>query len=69
MQDRLKGHNIASAIYYPRPLHQQPAYRASHDGAALPVAEDLSRRIMALPLHPELSDNDVGRIIAAVCES
>lgn len=69
LQDRLKGHNIASAIYYPRPLHQQPAYRASHDGAALPVAEDLSRRIMALPLHPELSDNDVGRIIAAVCES
>lgn len=66
LQERLKGHHIASAIYYPRPLHLQPAYRASHDGAALPVAEDLSRRIMALPLHPELSDNDVGRVIAAV---
>ncbi|MCE2566030.1 DegT/DnrJ/EryC1/StrS aminotransferase family protein [Komagataeibacter sp. FNDCF1] len=69
LQDRLKGHHIASAIYYPRPLHQQPAYSASHDGAALPVAEDLSRRIMALPLHPELSDNEVGRVIAAVRES
>ncbi|BAK85088.1 aminotransferase DegT [Komagataeibacter medellinensis] len=66
LQERLKGHDIASAIYYPRPLHLQPAYRASHDGAPLPVAEDLSRRIMALPLHPELSDNDVGRVIAAV---
>ncbi|WP_308719935.1 DegT/DnrJ/EryC1/StrS family aminotransferase [Komagataeibacter xylinus] len=67
MQEKLKARGVASAIYYPRPLHRQPAYAACHDGASLPVAEDLSRRIMALPLHPELSDNDVARVIAAVC--
>ncbi|GCE91770.1 DegT/DnrJ/EryC1/StrS aminotransferase [Komagataeibacter diospyri] len=66
LQHKLKSHGVASAIYYPLPLHQQPAYVGAHDGAALPVAEDLSRRIMALPLHAELSDHDVGRVIAAV---
>ncbi|AXY21215.1 UDP-2-acetamido-2-deoxy-3-oxo-D-glucuronate aminotransferase [Komagataeibacter saccharivorans] len=67
IQDRLKARGIASAIYYPRPLHLQPAYRASHDGSPLPVAEDLSQRILALPMHPELTDHDVGRVVAAVC--
>ncbi|MBV1823772.1 DegT/DnrJ/EryC1/StrS family aminotransferase [Komagataeibacter oboediens] len=66
LQHKLKSHGVASAIYYPLPLHKQPAYAAAHDGVALPVAEDLSRRIMALPLHAELSDHDVGRVIAAV---
>ena len=67
IQQSMQARGIASAIYYPRPLHQQPAYMAAHDGVSLPVAEDLSQRILALPLHPELTDHDVGRVIAAVC--
>ncbi|MDG6093632.1 DegT/DnrJ/EryC1/StrS family aminotransferase [Acetobacter sp. AN02] len=66
VQDRLKSHGVPSAIYYPMPLHRQPAYRPHHDGAALPVSEDLSTRIMALPIHPELTDTEVARVIAAV---
>jgi Predicted pyridoxal phosphate-dependent enzyme apparently involved in regulation of cell wall biogenesis len=46
-------------------LHHQPAYRAAHDGVALPVSEDVATRIMALPLHPDLSDAQVARVIAA----
>lgn len=66
LQDRLKAHGVPSAIYYPRPLHLQPAYQGHHDGTALPVAEDLACRILALPIHPELTDAEVARIIAAV---
>jgi UDP-2-acetamido-2-deoxy-ribo-hexuluronate aminotransferase len=66
MQNGLKAAGVPSAIYYPRPLHLQPAYRDAHDGAALPVSEDLSTRIMALPLHPDLTDQDVARICDAV---
>jgi dTDP-4-amino-4,6-dideoxygalactose transaminase len=66
MQAGLKAAGIPSAIYYPRPLHLQPAYREAHDGASLPVSEDLSTRIMALPLHPDLTDQDVARICDAV---
>jgi dTDP-4-amino-4,6-dideoxygalactose transaminase len=66
MQAGLKAAGVPSAIYYPRPLHKQPAYAGAHDGTALPVSEDVATRIMALPLHPDLTDHDVDRICAAV---
>ena len=66
LQSALKAASIPSAVYYPRPLHRQPAYAQAHDGAALPVSEDLSTRIMALPLHPDLTDADVATICAVV---
>jgi dTDP-4-amino-4,6-dideoxygalactose transaminase len=66
MQAGLKADGVPSAIYYPRPLHRQPAYAGAHDGVSLPVSEDLSTRIMALPMHPDLSDQDVDRICASV---
>jgi dTDP-4-amino-4,6-dideoxygalactose transaminase len=66
LQAGLKAEGVPSAIYYPRPLHHQPAYAGAHDGASLPVSEDLATRIMALPMHPDLTDQDVDRICAAV---
>jgi len=69
MQAGLKAAGVPSAIYYPKPLHHQPAYRDAHDGSALPVAEDVSTRILALPLHPELTEEDVDRVCAAVLAS
>ena len=66
MQARLKEQGVPSAIYYPLPLHKQPAYRDHHDGTALPVSEDLAQRILALPIHPELTDEEVARVIASV---
>ena len=66
VQAQLREDGVPTAIYYPRPLHKQPAYAGSHDGAALPVAEDLATRIMALPIHPDLSDADVARVCDAV---
>ncbi|MGI4952146.1 MAG: DegT/DnrJ/EryC1/StrS family aminotransferase [Janthinobacterium lividum] len=62
----LKEQGVPSAVYYPRPLHRQPAYAGSHDGTALPVSEDLATRIMALPIHPDLSDDQVERVCDAV---
>ena len=66
VQAALKDQGIPTAIYYPRPLHHQPAYAAHHDGAPLPVSEDLATRIMALPIHPDLSDADAERICGAL---
>jgi len=64
VQGKLKAAGIPTAIYYPRPLHRQPAYQALHDGTALPAAESIAGRILALPMHPELTEQDV----ATVCE-
>ncbi len=65
-QAALKADGVPTAIYYPRPLHRQPAYSAQHDGTALPVSEDLAGRILALPIHPDLTGEDVDRICEAV---
>jgi dTDP-4-amino-4,6-dideoxygalactose transaminase len=65
-QGALKAAGIGSAVYYPRPLHQQPAYAACHDGAALPVSEQISGRIMALPIHPDLTDAQAERVVATL---
>jgi len=67
MQTGLRAAGVPTAIYYPRPLHAQPAYREAHDGTTLPVSEDLANRILALPIHPDLTDADVDRICSAVC--
>ena len=66
MQARLSAKGVPSAIYYPLPLHRQPAYQNHHDGEALPVSDDLATRILALPVHPDLTDAEVARVIAAV---
>ena len=66
LQGELRAKGVPTAIYYPRALHQQPAYAGSHDGVALPVSEDLATRIMALPIHPDLSEADANRVCDAV---
>lgn len=62
VQTTLSAAGVPTAIYYPRPLHLQPAYRDHHDGTALPVSEDLATRILALPIHPDLSDAAAARV-------
>ncbi len=62
---QLSAAGVPSAIYYPRPLHRQPAYRDQHDGSALPVSEALSGRILALPIHADLTDAELARVVAA----
>jgi UDP-2-acetamido-2-deoxy-ribo-hexuluronate aminotransferase len=69
VQASLRADGVPTAIYYPRPLHKQPAYAAQHDGAALPVSEDLATRILALPIHPDLSDADAELVCDAVARA
>jgi UDP-2-acetamido-2-deoxy-ribo-hexuluronate aminotransferase len=70
VQASLRADGVPTAIYYPRPLHLQPAYRDHHDGAQLPVSEELAQRILALPIHADLSEADTvyvcDRVIAAL---
>jgi dTDP-4-amino-4,6-dideoxygalactose transaminase len=66
VQTALRGDGVPTAIYYPRPLHLQPAYRDQHDGASLPISEDLAQRILALPIHPDLTEEAVDHICGAV---
>jgi UDP-2-acetamido-2-deoxy-ribo-hexuluronate aminotransferase len=62
VQNALRANGVPTAIYYPRPLHLQPAYRDHHDATRLPVSEDLAERILALPIHAYLSEADVAHV-------
>ena len=66
VQATLNRSGVPTAVYYPLPLHRQPAYQAHHDGTALPVSDDLAARILALPIHPDLSDRQVDTVCEAV---
>jgi dTDP-4-amino-4,6-dideoxygalactose transaminase len=65
VQAALKAAGVPTAIYYPKPLHHQPAYSGSHTGNPIPVAEDLATRILALPIHPDLTAAQAHRVCAA----
>jgi dTDP-4-amino-4,6-dideoxygalactose transaminase len=63
----LKAQGIPTAIYYPKSMHQQTAYRGFPvaDGG-LPVSEKLSGDVISLPMHAYLDEPTQERIISAV---
>ncbi len=63
----LKEQGVPTAIYYPKPLHRQTAYRdfpVAEGG--LPVSDALADEVIALPMHAYLDQAAQDRIIAAV---
>lgn len=63
----LKAHDIPTAVYYPIPLHLQPAYEHYPRGAGgLPVTERLKDVVISLPMHSDLDAATQDRIVAAV---
>ncbi len=62
-----KQDGVPTAIYYPTPLHRQTAYRGYPcDPAGCPVSEDLSARVVSLPMHPYIDEETLDRVVAAV---
>jgi dTDP-4-amino-4,6-dideoxygalactose transaminase len=66
----LKAKGIPTAIYYPKPLHQQTAYsKFPCAGNGVPVSERLAGEVLSLPMHPYLEESVQDRIITAVRET
>jgi len=58
---------VASDVYYPTPLHLQPALRAlGHAPGGLPIAERACAEVLALPLYPSLQSAAIDRVIDVV---
>ncbi len=62
----LKAAGIPTAIHYPRPLNEQPAYRHLCCEGCTPVASALARQVLSLPMHADLSPGQQDAIVAAV---
>ncbi|HKK05169.1 MAG TPA: DegT/DnrJ/EryC1/StrS family aminotransferase [Gammaproteobacteria bacterium] len=65
----LAGQDIASAIYYPIPLHRQAAFADTCADVSLPIAERIAERCLSLPIFPELDDERIAHICEAVKEA
>lgn len=66
LAEALTRAGIASAIYYPIPLHRQKALHEHCRHGALPVSEDVARHCLSLPMYPELRDEQVDYITGVI---
>ncbi len=63
----LRGDGVPTARYYPKPLHQQSAYRAYPVGAGgMKVSDDIAKRVISLPMHAYLDEATQAKIAASV---
>lgn len=62
----LKLAGVGTGILYPVPIHKQPAYIDDFSDVILPVTESLADRIVSIPVYPELTDDEVHRVVHAV---
>lgn len=56
--------DIPTAVHYPVPLNEQPAYKHLHSSADTPVAAKLARSVLSLPMGPDLSLDNQKQIIS-----
>lgn len=69
LQTFLKGRGIPSMIYYPSPIHLQEAYKyLGYKEGDFPLAEQLSREVLSLPMHTEMDEDQLQYITDAILE-
>jgi dTDP-4-amino-4,6-dideoxygalactose transaminase len=67
LQQFLKSRGVASEVYYPLALHQQPCFSSlGHAPGDFPVSEELARTVLALPVHSDLTTEQIEYVVEQV---
>jgi len=67
IQQRLKEAGVASEVYYPQPLHlAEPCRKLGWQPGNFPVSEQASMHTLALPLYPEMSEDQLNQVVDAL---
>lgn len=69
VREALNARGIATGIYYPLPLHRQPAYEREFGNLRLPHSEQAAREVLALPIYPQLDRERIGLVCSALREA
>lgn len=64
VQAKLQAVGIPTAVHYPTPLHLQPVFaNAEFPEGSMPHAERAAREVMSLPMHPYLTEGEIGAVV------
>ncbi len=67
LQTSLNEAEIQTGIHYPIPIHLQPAYAfLGHKVGDFPESESQARRVLSLPMFPELTDSQIEEVVSAI---
>jgi UDP-2-acetamido-2-deoxy-ribo-hexuluronate aminotransferase len=66
LQRGLADAGIPTAVHYPVPLNEQPAYKHLCCPDCTPVAQALSKQVLSLPMGPDLSEKDQDFIVKSL---
>lgn len=70
VESGLKARGIPTAVHYPVPLHFQPVFASLGQGpGSFPVSESVAQRVLSLPMHPYLSEEQQGKVVQALLEA
>ena len=66
LQKRLSEAGIPTAVHYPVPLNEQPVYKHFCCPDCTPIAQQIAKQVMSLPMSPDLSAEDQEKIVSAL---
>lgn len=66
VQRQLSENGIPTAVHYPIPLNEQPAYKHLCCPDCTPIAKATAKKVMSLPMSPDLTEADQDQIVVAV---
>ena len=68
-KSELQGHGVNTIIYYPIPIHLQPAYKTlGYKEGSLPITEKVCSQVISLPIFPELKSIEQSYVIDKINE-
>ena len=67
LAEQLRERGVGAAVHYPTPIYRQPLYRELGYGKTVcPVAEDVCKRVLSLPVHPSVTEEDIKYILSVL---
>lgn len=65
LREHLRKQDIATDVHYPIPDHRQPVFGGRFSDVRLPNTEKLAQEVLTLPCYPEMTQEDIKRVIHA----